>query len=83
MSDNNEKNISAESIIQEMKSNSHGPLELSYLIGAVLDYYQEEEIEEGEEWKGKSMLINKNVPKDLDEEIKKTFIALLKGFQNA
>ena len=63
-------------------------VEVSYIITTILDYYEAtgaRQLEEGEEWKkldpDKYMSKGIDIPEDLDEEIKKTFIAQIKKFQ--
>lgn len=57
-------------------------LELSYLVNSILDYYQEDEAVEGEEWKKEAGLSKRNVPEEVDNEVKKAFISQLRKFQD-
>jgi len=59
-----------------------GTLELTYLINSILDYYQDEDSSDGDSWKRETGLSKKNIPADLDAEVKKTFISQLRKFQN-
>lgn len=63
-------------------------VEIGYITTAILDYYEatgSQPLEDGDEWKkldpDKYMTKGIEVPKDLDEEIRKAFIAQIKRFQ--
>lgn len=63
-------------------------VEIGYLTTAILDYYEStgnQLLEDGEDWKRldpeKYMKKGLDIPKELDEEIKKAFIAQIRRFQ--
>lgn len=68
-------------------SNNNSTIEIDCLIGAILDYYEttaEQTVDEGEEWKigtEYEMKSKSNIPKELDEAIKKAFLAQIKKLQ--
>lgn len=57
-------------------------LELSYLVNSILDYYQDEEAADGEEWKKEAGVSKRNIPQEVDNEVKKAFISQLRKFQD-
>lgn len=70
------------------KSQDSSAIEIGYLTGAILDYYEStgyEPLDSGEEWKDldpeKYRAKGIEVPADLDEEIKKAFMAQIKKLQ--
>lgn len=63
-------------------------IEIDYLTTTILNYYEStgiQPLEDGDEWKKvdpeKYMKKGLNIPKELDDEIKKAFIAQIKKFQ--
>lgn len=63
-------------------------VEIGYITTTILDYYEStgsQPLEDGDEWKrldpDKYMSKGVKIPNDLDEEIKKAFIAQIKRFQ--
>jgi len=73
--------------IQEDRGEGNSALEIGYLTGAILDYYETTgapQIEDGDEWKAGTEYESKsrlNIPSELDIEIKKAFIFQIKKFQ--
>lgn len=72
--------------VEEVKD-TQSAVEIGYLTTAILDYYEatgRPPLDEGDEWKEgtdyepKSSL---DIPEDLDNEIRKAFIAQIKKFQ--
>lgn len=82
------KNFNIERVYEEREDNVIvNPIDLSYLTDAILDYYTTTGapvLEDGEEWKSGTDFAPKssvNIPQELDNEIKKAFIAQIKKFQ--
>jgi hypothetical protein len=67
--------------------NVYSAVDLGYLVNAIIDYYGEtsaQPLDEGDEWKEGTDYApkpNLSVPKDLDNEVKKAFMAQIKKFQ--
>lgn len=57
-------------------------LELTYLVNSILEYYHDEEASDGESWKKEAGINKRNIPEDLDVEVKKAFMSQLKKFQD-
>lgn len=61
-------------------------LDIGYLTGAILDYYEvtgAPALDEGDEWKAGTSFEPKsrcNIPKELDEAVKKAFLIQIKKF---
>ena len=72
--------------LEEIKE-TPSAVEIGYITGAILDYYESTgrpPLDEGDEWKEGTDYEPKpivEIPEDLDEEIKKAFIAQIKKFQ--
>jgi hypothetical protein len=73
--------------VSEEESNASA-VEIGYLTGAILDYYESTgrpPLEEGDEWKDldpeKYRPKGLEIPEELDKEIMKAFIAQIKKFQ--
>jgi len=68
-------------------SDNNSAVEIGYLTGAILDYYEAtggQPLDEGDEWKIGTEYEPKtksNIPKELDEAIKKAFLVQVKKFQ--
>lgn len=74
--------------VKVVETDNLSALELNALVGTILDYYETTEgeiLDSGEEWKRLSEDENVgrgvSVPNELDEELKKAFIAQVKRFQ--
>lgn len=62
--------------------NDISTVELSYLVNSILEYYHDEDAGDGDQWKKESGMSNKNIPEDIDVEVKKAFISQLRKFQD-
>ena len=82
-----EKSTEIEEVIQESENGLSGALEIGYLTGAILDYYETagpQQFDEGEDWKKDTEHDKRQkstVPEDLDSEIKKAFMFQIKKLQ--
>jgi hypothetical protein len=65
-----------------LSTDIHGTeiFELGYLINVILDYYEPQEKEEGEEWKKGTELERDSIPKSIDNLVQKAFETQLKKF---
>jgi hypothetical protein len=54
--------------------------EFSHLVGTILDYYETKGEDESESWKKGTSHAPNNIPKEIDEQIKKAFIYQLTKF---
>ena len=57
-------------------------LDMTYLIGSILDYYSDETEIDGEDWKKKSGLSKRMIPSSIEKEVEKAFICQLRKFQD-
>jgi hypothetical protein len=88
MSEEPEEIESIDDAVRESNQEEPTAIELGVLTGAILDYYEttgEQPLDSGEEWKRlkpeEHMPKTVSIPMDLDEEIKKAFMAQIKKFQ--
>lgn len=87
MSKKNKKEKSNKVIYLEGDENYHSASEMDCIIGAILDYYSSTSkppLEDGDEWKQNTDYEPEpiiKIPKEIDEEIKKSFLFQIKKFQ--
>ncbi|MDG1949910.1 MAG: hypothetical protein P8J32_03785 [bacterium] len=67
---------------QIQESGEVSMLEMTYLINSILDYYTDESELDGDDWKKKTGVANRIIPKSIDKEVEKAFISQLKKFQD-
>jgi len=80
-------NDSIKNIEHEEDNSTNSAVELSYLTGAILDYYEasgKPSLDEGDEWKSGTEHEPKsrcNIPKEIDDAIKIAFLVQIYKFQ--
>jgi hypothetical protein len=73
-------------IAENPQDTANNVLDIGYLTGAILDYYEvtgAPVLDEGDEWKIGTSYEPKskcNIPKELDEAVKKAFLVQIKKF---
>jgi hypothetical protein len=72
--------------VVNQQDTANNVLDIGYLTGAILDYYEvtgAPALDEGDEWKAGTSYEPKsrcNIPKELDEAVKKAFLVQVKKF---